>query len=201
MSETATLIALLQAQLEDQRQQRLEDQRRWEEQQRQQQEQQQKQLDFQERRWEEQQQQHKAEMASLLTLVSGRTQHSASDDEDEDKAAPHVLVAPPQSAAIPPFAAFDSTTELWPDYWSRFCTFLAANAVPKQRHAQVFLTNQSAAVYKQLSNLAAQQSPKKDINELTMDEIVNFMKEQFDPKLFIVRERFKFWSDMQRRPG
>ena len=27
------------------------------------------------------------------------------------------------------------------------------------------------------------------------------MKEQFDPKLFIVRERFKFWSDMQRKPG
>ena len=27
------------------------------------------------------------------------------------------------------------------------------------------------------------------------------MKEQFDPKLFIVCERFKFWSDMQRKPG
>ena len=27
------------------------------------------------------------------------------------------------------------------------------------------------------------------------------MKEQFDPKLCIVRERFKFWSDMQRKPG
>ena len=27
------------------------------------------------------------------------------------------------------------------------------------------------------------------------------MKEQFDPKLFVVRERFKFWSDMQRKPG
>ena len=34
-----------------------------------------------------------------------------------------------------------------------------------------------------------------------MSEIVNFMKEQFDPKLFIVRERFTFWSDMQRKPG
>ena len=27
------------------------------------------------------------------------------------------------------------------------------------------------------------------------------MKEQFDPKLFIIRERFKFWSVMQRKPG
>ena len=34
-----------------------------------------------------------------------------------------------------------------------------------------------------------------------MDEIVNFMKDQFDPKHFIIRERFKFWSDMKRRPG
>ena len=34
-----------------------------------------------------------------------------------------------------------------------------------------------------------------------MLEIVDFKKEQFDPKLFIVRERFKFWSDMQRKPG
>ena len=28
-----------------------------------------------------------------------------------------------------------------------------------------------------------------------MLEIVDFMKEQFDPKLF------KFWSDVQRKPG
>ena len=27
------------------------------------------------------------------------------------------------------------------------------------------------------------------------------MKEQFNLKLFIVRERFKFWSDMQWKPG
>jgi hypothetical protein len=34
-----------------------------------------------------------------------------------------------------------------------------------------------------------------------MDEIVHFMKDHFDPKRFIVRERFKFWSDMNRKPG
>ena len=27
------------------------------------------------------------------------------------------------------------------------------------------------------------------------------MKDQFDPKRYIVRERFKFWTDMQRKPG
>ena len=27
------------------------------------------------------------------------------------------------------------------------------------------------------------------------------MKQQLDPKLFVVRERFYFWSDMKRKPG
>jgi len=36
-----------------------------------------------------------------------------------------------------------------------------------------------------------------------MDEIrvETYMKQHFDPKRFIVRERFKFWSEMQRNPG
>ena len=52
-----------------------------------------------------------------------------------------------------------------------------------------------------LSNLAAQQQPVKSIHELTMNDIQTFMAEQFDPKRFVVRERFKFWSDMKRKPG
>ena len=39
----------------------------------------------------------------------------------------------------------------------------------------------SSSIYKQLANLAAQQIPSKNINELTMLEIVDFIKEQFDP--------------------
>ena len=27
------------------------------------------------------------------------------------------------------------------------------------------------------------------------------MTDQFDPNHFVVRERFKFWSEMKRRPG
>ena len=27
------------------------------------------------------------------------------------------------------------------------------------------------------------------------------MKHQFDPKRFVVGERFKFWSEMQHKPG
>ena len=54
---------------------------------------------------------------------------------------------------------------------------------------------------KLLSNLAAQETPPREINDLTMDQIVAYMKVQFDPIRFVIRERFKFWTAMQRRPG
>ena len=99
------------------------------------------------------------------------------------------------------FQPFDSTSELWTDYLARFRTFVTANSIPDNKQAQIFLTNQSNSVYKILSNLAAQQQPVKSIHELTMNDIQMFMAEQFDPKRFVVRERFKFWSDMKRKPG
>jgi hypothetical protein len=37
-------------------------------------------------------------------------------------------------------------------------------------------------------NLAAQQATPKDVNKLTLEEIIEFMKEQYDPKLYLVRE-------------
>ena len=143
---------------------------------------------------ERQSQQHTEKMQNLLKVLDVQKY----DTDEDDSSTHHPQLS---TAAIPPFDAFDSTSELWPDYWSRFCTFVVASAVPEQRQAQVFLTNQTAAVYKQLANLAAQQTPPKDINKLTMLEIIDFMKEQFGPRLFIVGERFKFWSDMQRKPG
>ena len=99
------------------------------------------------------------------------------------------------------FQPLDSTSELWTDYLARFRTFVTANSIPDNKQAQIFLTNQSNSVYKMLSNLAAQQQPVKSIHELTMNDIQTFMAEQFDPKRFVVRERFKFWSDMKRKPG
>ena len=99
------------------------------------------------------------------------------------------------------FQPFDSTSELWTDYLARFRTFVTANSIPDNKQAQIFLSNQSNSVYKMLSNLAAQQQPVKSIHELTMNDIQTFMAEQFDPKRFVVRERFKFWSDMKRKPG
>ena len=152
------------------------------------------QIQVQRQQMEQQAQHHREDMHNLLKILDVQKHGTGEDDSSTH----HPQLS---TAAIPPFAAFDSTSELWPDYWSRFCTFVVANAVPEQRQAHVFLTNQTAAVYKQLANLAAQQTPPKDINKLIISEIVNFMKEQFDPKLFIIRERFKFWSDMQRKLG
>jgi len=56
-------------------------------------------------------------------------------------------------------------------------------------------------VYKLLANLAAQSSPQRRVNDLTMEEIEAFMTDQFDPNRFVVRERFKFWSEMKCRLG
>ena len=190
MVETTELIKLLADQIQVQRQQ-MEQQAKQMEQHAQQHR---AEMEQQAQQMEQQAQHHREEMHNLLKILY--VQNHGTGEDDSSTHHPQL-----STAAIPPFSAFDSTSELSPDYWSRFCTFVVANAVPEQRQAQVFLINETTAVYKQLANLATQQTPPKDINKLTMSEIVNFMKEQFDPKHFIVRERFKFWSDTQRKPG
>jgi len=105
------------------------------------------------------------------------------------------------STATPNFSAFDVTSELWQDYLPRFSTFPKAHDVPKSRKRQVFLLNQTATVYKVLANLAAQISPPRRVNDLTMEEIEAFMTDQFNANRFVICERFKFWSEMKRRLG
>ena len=46
-----------------------------------------------------------------------------------------------------------------------------------------------------------QQPQPTSINEANLKTLTDFMTEQFDPKLFVVRERYKFWSDLKRRAG
>ena len=104
-------------------------------------------------------------------------------------------------ANIPNFTSFDATSELWKDYWARFQTFAGAHSIPDDKMVQVFLTNQNTTTYKLISTMAKQLTPPKDINELSLDEITEFMEKQFDPKRFVVRERFKFWSNMERKPS
>ena len=113
------------------------------------------------------------------------------------KGAHHSVV----SARIPKLAPFDASVELWKDYLARFTTFVGANSIPDGKIAQVFLTNQSTTTYKLLCTVAEQQDPPADINKLPMESINAFMEQQYDPKRFVVRERFRFWSNMQRKPG
>ena len=103
--------------------------------------------------------------------------------------------------SFPSFVSFDTTSGLWTYYWARFQTFVATHSIPDDKKAQVFLTNQSLVTFITLSNLASQLTPPKDVNELTFDEIATFMKNQFVPTRYVIRERFKFWSNMLRKPG
>ena len=147
--------------------------------------------------------QHQEQMAVLRDEQNKQHQEQMTMLQEQIKILQSSLNNPRENVPTPmaSFQPFDSTSELWTDYLARFRTFVTANSVPDNKQAQIFLTNQSNSVYKMLSNLAAQQQPVKSIHELTMNDIQTFMAEQFDPKRFVVRERFKFWSDMKRKPG
>ena len=133
----------------------------------------------------DQQEQHQKQMEAMMAMMTTKIQ-------------PETTLS---NSNIPSFSSFDPSKELWTDYWSRFQTFLEAHAVPESRQAKVFLTNQSSVNYKLLDNMAKQLTPPKDVNALTLEEVEKFMKEQFHPKRFIVLERYKFWSDLKRKPG
>ena len=147
--------------------------------------------------------QHQEQMTVLRDEQNKQHQEQMTMLQEQLKTLQSSLNNPRENVPTPmaSFQPFDSTSELWTDYLARFRTFVTANSIPDNKQAQIFLTNQSNSVYKMLSNLAAQQQPVKSIHELTMNDIQTFMAEQFDPKRFVVRERFKFWSDMKRKPG
>uniref|UniRef100_A0A5S6QBJ9 Uncharacterized protein n=1 Tax=Trichuris muris TaxID=70415 RepID=A0A5S6QBJ9_TRIMR len=136
---------------------------------------------------EMQQQQIEAQRKQIQTLLS--------------RLAPVTTTPPVVASSVPNFTAFDPTAELWKDYWTRFKTFAGANSIPEDMLTQVFLSNQSTTTFKLLNSLAGQQTPRKDINDLSMSNIVEFMDDQYDSRRFVVHERFKFWSDMKRKPG
>jgi len=137
------------------------------------------QAEGQDQRFREQAERQQADMKAMLQLLAKPAQTGQ-------------VLPSATTSTTPTFSPFDSTSELWKDYWSRFLTFTRAHAVPDDQKAQVFLTNQSSTVDKLLSNLAAQETPPMEIDDLTMDQIVADMKVQFDPTRFIIQERFKF---------
>ena len=92
-----------------------------------------------------QQKQHEEQMAALLSLLKKQTEKGT--------------VSKPIARALPAFTPFDSSMELWRDYWLRFGTFVEAHSVPENKAAHVLLTNQTPVIYKTLTNLASQKTP------------------------------------------
>ena len=125
-----------------------------------------------ERRHEEWSQCHEEQMQALLALF-----------ERQEKG---YETSSPPSTALSAFMSFDPSAALWRDYWSRFSTYVEAHAVPGERVAHVFLTNQSPVVYKVIANLASQRSLPVDNNKLSFMEIHDHMMDQFHPKRFVV---------------
>ena len=100
----------------------------------------------------------------------------------------HLSVA---SGSLPKFALFDASVELWKNYLTQFTTFVGANSIPIEKTVKVFLANQSTTTYKLLCTMAGQQDPPEDINKLSMESINAFMVQQYNPKRFVVQERFR----------
>jgi hypothetical protein len=175
MSDTAQLVELLRLQIQQQQEQMQHQREQMQEQMQHQREQMQQQLQHQQEQTEQ-----------LVATLKGMGVGQAAAN------------APP---AMPTFTAFDSTAELFSDYWARFAAFAGAHSVPSHKTAQVFLASQSPVIFKLLSNLASLRQPPIDVNMLPIEEIEQYMMEQFHPRRFVIRERYRFWSNLDRKPG
>ena len=165
MAEVADLIKLMQKQQDEYRQQQ-EEQRKQLEEHRQQQHEEFKQQQEDYRRQQDEKMEENRKLMELLLQSLQKKQETA-------------------ATAVPAFPGFDLTAELLTDYIDRFNTFIAANSIHQDKIAGTFLTNQQPTLYKQLSNMAAQLSTPKQINDLSMNEILEFLKDQYDPKRFM----------------
>ena len=128
----------------------------------------------------EEKEQHREEMAKMIAQLA------------PGQASAHVT-SPPVAMTAPSFATFDPTSELWIDYWARLQIHMEVNSIPTDHQPKVFLTNQNKAAIKLVSTLAAQMATPKEVENLTLEEIVAFMDEQYDSKKFIAKESFRFW--------
>ena len=147
---------------------------------------QQEQIQLQREQMQKQDEQHKQQLVIMQQQM-----------EDTPKAG--GTMAPQHQT--PPFPAFDSTAELWKDYLLRFETFVNANSVPDEKKGLVFLTNQTSGTYKLITNYASQQDVPTTANAMKFSDITGFMSSHYDPTQFTVRERYKFWSTIKRKPG
>ena len=91
----------------------------------------QQQITSKDHQYKEQQCHYKEQLQVLKHLIHGQKQ-----DGDQK-----LMIAATTAVAARNFPAFDSTSELCSDYWSRFCTFANVHFVPNEKAAKVFLMN------------------------------------------------------------
>ena len=161
----------------------------------------------------EQRQAHAAQLDVLMRAQSeqakahreAQSEQAKAHREAQEKAIKTLVDRLPgraaSAASVPKFEAFDPAAELWKDYRVRFDIFAGANSIPDGKWAQVFLTSQAAPIFKLLDTLAGQQHPPVAVDNLDRTQILAFMEKRFDPKRFVIQERYKFYSSKTRQPG
>jgi len=143
------------------------------------------------------------ELIALMTKQLQLQQQQMEQQQSDNMKLMELLLEREEMAGgtTPSFTEFDRNIQLWADYLARFQIFLRANSIKPHKEAQAFWTDQSTVIYKLLSDWAEQQTPKIKVKDITMEIITNFMKEQYNPRKFIIGERHRFWSEMKRKPG
>ena len=86
-------------------------------------------------------------------------------------------------------------------YLLLFKTFVNDNSVHDEKKALVCLTNQISGTYKLITNYASQQDVPTTANAMKFSDITGFLSSHYDPTQITVRERYKFWSTIKRKPG
>ena len=157
----------------------------------------QEQMQIQREQMREQEERHKQQEESNEERHNQQIGRMQQQMEDTRKARGTIV----PEHQTPPFPAFDSIAELWKDYLLRFETFVNANSVPDEKKALVFLTNQTSGTYKLITNYASQQDVPTKANAMKFSGNTDFMSSHYDPMQFTVRERYKFWSTIKRKPG
>ena len=99
----------------------------------------------------------------------------------------------------PKFSEFNPSIKLSTDYFAGFQSFVSSHSVSEEKQARFFLTSQSPVNYKIICNLASQMPTPKDVNQLTLSEIENFIMDQFHPKRFLVN--YKCWTGNSLQKG
>ena len=186
MSEIASLIKVMQEQMQLQREQ-MQQQLQQQEERLQQQEKRHQQQEERPRQQEERQEERHQQQLDLIQKQL-----------DEQCKSGGTFTSQQQT---PPFPAIDSTAELWKDYLLRFKTFVSANSVSDNKLALVFLTNQTSDTYKLINNYASQQDTSTTADNMQFSDTAEFMSQHYDPTKFTVRERYKVWSSIKRKPG